>query len=86
MTDHENFLQSMRGMVGKDIRRHVDFNRMDQQKLPNGNTEYRLTQPASRRTKPCTNIYEVDPKTYIIQRADFVGAPADCIIPIGWPG
>jgi dihydroorotate dehydrogenase len=73
-------------MVGPDIRSHVYFDRMEQSTLPNGSIEYRVTTQIVRRGNPRTRIFEVDPRTYIIQRADFAGAPNDCVIDIGWPG
>lgn len=79
-TPHENYLQSLHLMVGKDIRNHSRFDRMEQRTLPNGNAEYRFTGQIGRQTQPCTDIYEVDPKTYIVLRADFAGTPADCVI------
>jgi hypothetical protein len=82
ITPHENYLQSLRRMVDRDIRNHVAFDRMERRTLANGNTEYRLTERLGRRTKPCTDIYEVDPKSYIVLRADWEGTPADCIIPL----
>lgn len=73
-------------MVGTDIRKHANFDQLERRALPNGNTEYRYTRRMGRgTTNPCTSIYEVDPKTYIVVRTEFAGAPNDCVVPIGFP-
>lgn len=84
ITAHENYLENLYGMVGRDIRNLVAFDRMGRRTLANGNAEYRIAEQLGRRSKhkPCTSIYEVDPKSYIVLRADWEGAPADCIIPL----
>ena len=81
-TSHENYLESLRGVVGRDFRTLAEFRRFEPHALPNGNIEYRWTRQMLRRSKPCTDIFEVDPRTYIILRADFIGGPDDCVIPI----
>jgi hypothetical protein len=81
VTPHENFLNSLRLSVGRDIRNHVEFAQYQRKILANGNYEFRMTRPYGRRRGPCTTIYEVDPISYKILRSDFIGSKEDCIIP-----
>jgi len=78
---HENFLRALHMAVGRDIRTHPRFSAFQRTDLPNGNSEYRLSRRILAGTQPCTDIYEVDPKTYQVLRADFEGSPQDCVIP-----
>ena len=76
---HENYLSSMlRSSIGRDIRRDTDFNKYENRVLQNGNVEYRRTDKF--RVGTCVSIYEVDPSSYVVLRADFVGTQSSCAI------
>jgi hypothetical protein len=77
---HENFLRNLYMSVGTDIRSHSKFPAYQRTDLPNGNSEYRFSRRILSGRQPCTNIYEVDPKTYQVLKADFAGSPQDCAI------
>lgn len=82
-TPHQNFLESLEASVGRDIRRHVEFERYQRTMLPNGNFEYRLTRRYGRWAKAaCTTIFEVDPDTFKVLHAGFSGSKGDCAIPL----
>lgn len=83
---HENFKGMLERFVGKDIAQARNFfgsDDMEIKKLPNGHSEYRLTTLYKfRGYGPCTKIFEVDPTSQKILRADFVGSKRDCIVPL----
>jgi hypothetical protein len=85
-TAHENFKATLERFVGKDIAHARNFFGSDDievKKLPNGHSEYRLTTLYKfRGYGPCTKIFEVDPTSQKILRADFVGSAHDCIVPL----
>jgi hypothetical protein len=78
-TPHENFRKNLL-TVGGDIRNRNDYPRYERVNLANGNVEYRLTRRYPPGKGLCTTIYEVDPKTFKILRADFLGSPDDCVL------
>lgn len=82
---HENFKATLERFVGKDIAHARNFFGSDDievKKLPNGHSEYRLTiRYKGGSYGPCTKIFEVDPTSQKILRADFVGSEHDCIVP-----
>jgi hypothetical protein len=75
-----NFLESHRREVGRsmDLRRPgLEGHLLSQATLPSGLIEYRYQyyRPT------CTLIYEVNPKTRIIERNGFIGSVHECILP-----
>ena len=79
-TPHQNFLSNLQFAVGTDIRGRRDFTQYVATVLPNGHIEYRYTQRYPPGRGLCTTIYEVDPSTYRILRADYLGTSDDCVI------
>jgi hypothetical protein len=79
-TPHENFLHSLLLSVGRDIRNFQDFDKYRSHALANGNVQYQYTRRIPPGRHPCTTIYDVDPQTYKIVRADFKGSRDDCVI------
>src|SRR4051812_47843818 len=81
-TPHENFVEgAMTAMVGQDIRRDLDYDKFQQSTLPGGNIEFRWVRIFPPGEKPCTLIYEVNPRSYIIVRATYDGSERDCVLP-----
>lgn len=78
VTPHENFKEGLRLMVGYNIdtfRSRTRKTLLSESALANGNVEYRFLY-----RQDCTEIYEVDPKTRLIVRADFEGSERSCTI------
>lgn len=81
VSPHVNFLNTLKASVGRDIRNHADFDKYHVIELPNGNAEYRYLKQMTGRGPGCTLIYQVDPKTYKILQARFIGSEQECAIP-----
>jgi hypothetical protein len=83
---HENFKEILAANIGRDFDSVQPIYRnwnLEVVKLPNGNSEYRYTIQYKRGNhRPCTEIFEVDPTSQKILRADFVGSEHDCIVPL----
>lgn len=78
---HENYLDSHSGWVGRDVWRHGHIDRAIVTKLQNGNLEYRIGRIMGRGLAPCTDVFEVDPVTRKVLKADFIGSEQSCVIP-----
>ena len=79
-TPHENFNRNLQMSVGAVIDT-LDVNiqpslLVSEKKLQNGNLEYRYKWYPG-----CVRIFEVDPATRVILRADFEGDQESCILP-----
>jgi len=86
---HENYKATLSSFVGRNISDARNFFRgddMEVKQLPNGHSEYRFTIQYKANFgppyEPCTSIFEVDPASQKILRADFIGTKHDCIIPL----
>lgn len=81
---HENFKTGLNYFVGRDFAEARNFYRgkIERENLANGNIEYRLTGRLSNKYGPCTKIFEVEPVTHKVLRADFMGTKSDCITPL----
>ena len=81
-TPHENFIDgAMNGMIGRDIRNNLDYEKFARHQLPNGSIEFRISKIMVRGGDPCTLIYEVDPRSYLVLHSSYVGSDKDCVIP-----
>lgn len=88
VTPHQNFVNMLNRQVGKNwmwLRAHHQFpseeTLISSKELPNGNIEkkYKSTLGFVKK-RTCISIYEIDPKTDIIVRADFEGTEEDCVM------
>jgi hypothetical protein len=81
---HENFVNMLNSKVGKkwtDLRPYMypsDKDLISSTELPNGNIENRYMEGLGSK-RPCIHVYEIDPKTQIIVRADYEGRDEDCV-------
>jgi len=64
-----------------DLRPHQfppDKDLISTRELPNGNVEKKYLEGFGLQ-RPCIHVYEIDPKTDVIVRADFEGRDEDCV-------
>jgi hypothetical protein len=72
VTAQENYAREVNAMVGASVDR-LKNNPLSERQLDNGNVEYKY-----RYNQGCIEIYEVDPRTRIVQKASYEGSSDWC--------